>query len=331
MRYLMILAVCTLSFSTWAQAKPAMNYGFEELNSPAVPNEVKTNSQFIYRVDIPFFTATSKAAYDDLLALPNFPASAKKDIERCRLAGLEKCIIHFGSMRGSAFLDTSGDAVWTNCHIVHGWISYARQSVLMAGRQDVLNELRQSEIPLTLRNSAGELQDFGTARLEAFVAVGLRNQAELECSLANDAVKLKLSRRLAARGIPRAKKITPEENLYIAGFPRKTSSRAALGAKDSDGEAFYWTRGSHLPRGNAVKEFFGSEEPLGLLLGGPDAEVVLADGIEGMSGGPVMNERGEVVGLYKGYLPIQGGDKETPLASIIFAGLRFVEIFSEGF
>jgi hypothetical protein len=204
-----------LFLTALAWAGPSLELGFHERSSPLVPAAVRAQSRFIYRLDIPFFTTAKSAAYEDLLGLPSFPAEAKEDIEACRRAGLAECVIRFGAWRGSAFLDQSGSAVWTNCHMVHGWISYERQALLLAGtrEKDIVKALMGKDAPISLRNAQGLAQDFGSARLQAFVAVNLRKPYGLECSLADDAVKLALSRPLAARGISRAQKIEDGEML----------------------------------------------------------------------------------------------------------------------
>lgn len=331
MRTAILLLAAFALLPAFAEGKAAMRYGFAERDSPEVPAAVKARSRFIYRLDLPFFTTTKKASYEDLLALPSFPTEAKEDIETCRAAGLENCVIRFGAWRGSAFLDESGDAIWTNCHMVHGWIAYERQGLFLEGETDILKALMKRDIPLSLTDAEGRIQEIGSARLKAFVASGLKNQAQLECSLGNDAVKLQLGRALAERGIPRVRKIEAGEMLYVGGFPRETKSRASRGRADSNGESFYWTLGAHLPKGAASEEYFGDPERYSLALGNPYAEALLADGIEGMSGGPVLNERGEVTGIYKGYLPLDKENKDIPLVSVLFSNLRFVEIFSEGF
>ena len=65
---------------------------------------------------------------------------------------------------------------------------------------------------------------------------------------------------------------------------------------------------------------------------GPYGEALLSDSIEGMSGGPVLNREGELVGIYKGLLPFSKEVRDMPLASIFLSviELSFVENFCDG-
>lgn len=319
-----------------------LNLGFYAEHSAEIPAAVKNQKKFIYRFNIQYFTEVKAAHYSELIQNPRFSSQAKADLVECTSALLPSCVIPLGEIRGSAFLDESGKSIWTNCHLVNSWIEYKKQKLLLQGteRSDLLKNLLSSSIPFTLLNADGSIaltsSDTAPAVLEALAVVGRSNPELLSCSIQDDAVKIRLPVALAEKGIQRSKKyplFQTNQKVYIGGNPRATNSRAAIGKLDSDGNHFYWTTGSILLRGPEFKRYFDfhGRGTIGFDMNGPNAQAVLSDSIEGMSGGPALNESGELVGIYKGFLPLTEAQRDIPFLSLILdnSELRFIEILSE--
>jgi V8-like Glu-specific endopeptidase len=63
----------------------------------------------------------------------------------------------------------------------------------------------------------------------------------------------------------------------------------------------------------------------------PYVSAFFADSVEGFSGSPVLNEQGEVVGIYNSFVNIEEDKDSPPLISLFIetSGMRFVENLSK--
>lgn len=315
--------------------------GFLPLLSTEVPEAVRNQSKYIYKLTMPYYAEVESGHYQELLA-SKISDAAKNAVSRCSEKGSKSCWIPFSHIRGTAFLEGEGKSLWTNCHIVHSWIRYQVQELSFAGVQDqaLLQKLFASNVPAVIEDLQGnQIDASGDLRPLLLAAAVMKGRSEpkgLECSLMDDAVKLRLQRPLAANGLIRRSGLpSPSEGqaLFIGGFPRPTESRAARGGIDSDGNSFYFAKGPFLSKGGeAYQELFRTRDSLGLALNGPYSQVLLSDSAEGMSGGPVLDEHGNLLGIYKGFLPLDSKARDLPLVSLYLelGALRYVEIFTEG-
>lgn len=317
------------SNAAWAYQ---MELGFYPAGSAVISPTNLANESSLLRLEIPYFAEVLGKHYQTLLDNPKLNEKAKTDIRRCQENGAAACWIHFGQERGTAFLIGDGSEIWTNCHLVASWIEYRKQDLQFSGTklEDLWKALRSSSIPFQLTDSQGNLRKSSedSAHFVAGVFKGMNDPASLHCSTIDDAVKIRFDRSLG-NGLKFSKeKIRAGEILSIGGYPRPTESRGE--GKESDGKSFFWGKGSFLPRAE-YDNYFGKGHNLGIVLNDSYTAVFLADSSQGMSGTAVLNTKGEVVGIYKGFMPFDREKKDVPRASLFLSldALRFIEIYSE--
>lgn len=340
-----MLLFAALNFAPLTQAEESipqdLNLGFYSSQALEIPDAVKAQEKFIYRITVPYFSTLAKKHYEQVKANPKLSAAALADIIACQKANLDSCVIHLGEIQGSAFLDESGSSIWTNCHIVHAWIEYQKQNLILSGIPDssLLREVFASSVPMQLKDSNGREifagERSGKANIQSMMVLSRLAPRELECSVMDDVVKIRLPSPLAAAGIKRSKDrpaLLANQKTFIGGHPRPTDTRLALGKLDSDGKSFYWATGPHLAKGADSQKYFLGRKDYSFTLSNSFLQILLSDSAEGMSGGPALNEKGELVGIYKGLIPLDSEKKDLPLASLFYdiGGMRFVEIFAEG-
>jgi hypothetical protein len=322
-----------LGFLSFSSSALALDFspGFYSLESTEIPPSVRARATSIFRLEIPYFTEVRREAYAVLLDTPAIPEAGRADLRYCQEKNSSICWIHFAEERGTAFLDENGQAAWTNCHLVSTWIQYRKHRLLLDGvaEAQLWEALRASPLPLQLRDAQGRVRVRADEKtfLSAAVIQGLKSGGDLRCSLQDDAVRIRLPKVLGP-GLPRAKDDpTHGAPLFLGGFPRPTESRAA--GFNADGESFAWVKGPSLAR-EQYNAYFGTGHRYGFVFSNPSVQAVLSDGAQGMSGGPILNEEGAVVGIYKGFLDRKDGG-DLPLVSLYLSvrGLRFVEIYSE--
>ncbi len=329
--HLLLLGFALFALVPTARAAQ-MELGFYSLGSAAIAPANLAKESSLLRLEIPYFAEVAAKHYQPLLDNPKLSETAKEDIRRCQSQGAQSCWIHFGQERGTLFLIGDGSEAWTNCHLVASWIEYRKQELIFSGTklEDLWQALRSSSIPFQLTDAWGNLRKSKTedAHFIGGVFKGMKDPASIHCSPIDDAVKIRFARSLG-KGLAFSKeKLRDGEVLSIGGYPRPTDSRG-LG-KESDGKSFYWSKGGFLDR-NKYEEYFGKDHGLGFVLNDSYTSVLLADSTQGMSGTAVLNEKGEVVGIYKGFLPVDREKKDVPRGSLFLSvnGLRFVEIYSE--
>lgn len=320
------------SLSAQAALAYEMELGFYPAESSVISPNNLANESSLLRLEIPYFAEVHSKHYQTLLDNPKLNEKAKTDIRRCQENTSASCWIHFGQERGTAFLIGDGSEIWTNCHLVASWIEYRKQELLLSGvkLEDLWSALRSSSIPFQLSDLHGNLRKTSEekAHFVAGVFKGMNDPATIYCSTMDDAVKIRFDRSLG-KGLKFSKeKIREGETLSIGGYPRATDSRGV--GKESDGKSFYWTKGAFLPKAQ-YDNYFGKGHNLGIVLNDSYTTVFLADSSQGMSGTAVLNTNGEVVGIYKGFIPLDREKKDVPRASLFLSldALRFIEIYSE--
>jgi hypothetical protein len=120
-----------------------------------------------------------------------------------------------------------------------------------------------------------------------------------------DLVTLKMNRSLGPGFNISASPPIPGEDLWQFGFPRKTSSWKFFGGLDSDGNSFYCSKGKSLDFSESI-----AIDSLNLknLANGEDEMIqieknvifISASGEKGMSGGPILNAKGELIAVHSG-------------------------------
>lgn len=312
-------------FVTLAQGQ--MNLGFYELESPSIPKNIQESSVKIFKITVPYYSYVNDSKYDVVLNSQKAKPELKRLVQKCKEAKKLTCIVPLGTISGTAFLDESPDHIWTNCHIVREWMKHAAQDQNFVDSKQMYAYFLATPVPLVLNSVEGQTVYSQTEKafVKAFIPEGTA------CSFQDDLVKIKLSKPLAAEGLMWGKPLTTTKNVFLGGFPMATETRESVGKQDSDGQQFYWTFGDTIDFKNANDQKYLAQKPnIEFATSGTYLHGLLADGVEGMSGSPVLNEKAEVIGIYKGFIPWSMETKDTPFVSLFIdrSGMRFVEIFS---
>ncbi len=245
----------------------------------------------------------------------------QKQIEYCRREKRSKnCALYLGFERGTAFLaGGDGSYLLTNAHIVNGFLKFKS----MVDQKPILELLKEPQfIPIFLFDSNGKLVFDPLQTPPGLIKYGKPSvQALLNGSgwygEDSDYVVIQLPAPLG-RPLKVAKMIKPGERLYRPGFAACTGCPAQPNRTDpalnsdrtphanSNGRDLYWTAG----RSYSVAEaevflqappgYFNNSHLQNRVFFEADAQV-------GMSGGPILNQLSEVVGVHAGARPIVTG------------------------
>ncbi len=319
-------------FFVYSAAAVQMNLGFYPQSSGEIPTAVQSVGSKIFQIQMPYYLSLSEKEYDAMLAAEKMPQETMLAVADCKHQKRKTCVVPFLQINGTAFLGQSPDQIWTNCHIISEWMKYAGQLQTFEKSEQVRAFFSQQSLPLTLKTRDGQtiFAAQEKAHLKAFAAQAHFPIVESTCNSGDDMVKIQLSRPLAESGL-NWRNGNYEGQIFMGGFPRATSSREPMGLLDSDGKSFYWTTGvALLKTGAEAVEYLSQKENLEIALAGPFLETHFAEGVEGMSGSPVLTEDGEVIGIYKGYLPLTAEQRDIPFVSLYFTtvGMRYVELLS---
>ena len=323
-------------FSTFAQAlPPSINLGFYPENSSIVPQSVLSARAKIFQIQMPYYYKIKNEDFQAYLDLPNLTEKSRDHLNDCARQNEVTCTVEMFTINGTAFLDSDPSAIWTNCHIVSNWMGHQITPAVFSKTSELFSAVRATRLPLTLIDYEGNIAVDGRAEDEfAFVDAFSRMRAETQwsnrCNGMDDMVKIKLNRNLSETGLERTRqKPLNGELVYIGGIP-KPSQREVEGVDmSSDGVNFYWAYGEFFDK---ESEDFQQYFPQMSFAFSGYKQAFFADGAQGMSGSPVLNASGQVVGIYQAYVPSDAEDEESlPLVSMYtdVAGMRFVEILSE--
>ena len=208
-----------------------------------------------------------------------------------------------GVSYGTGFITGDGREMRTALHVVRDFALDARTRGL-SGR-----------LPVYILNSHGQIM-YGPNNTNAQVAATF--DGALDTSVYEgpdrgrfnlDQVLIRLDRRISDP-IPLSRAPLAEgDPVYISGVPRKTEDRAMFNALDSNGRSVLISRGTALGVRTLAERlrrsgFSADEATAAQLL--QEGIAVTADGAPRQSGGPILNARGEVVGIYTSGLPQSG-------------------------
>jgi hypothetical protein len=310
--------------------------GFYTENSDAIPDAVREARHKIFKIEVPYYYEAPSKDYEALLKFPNLYPESKETIKLCQFAQKENCLILFGKVSGTAFLDEDPRLIWTNCHIVREWMRFTTMGKVFSSTSHVREFYKTVNVPLLLMSKSDGATIYSgqdeTAELKVYSVSRSYEDVDGYCDQRDDLVKIELARPLSEKGLIWNKQgPVNNEVLFMGGFPMQTHSRAANNVLDSDGENFYWTSGAFLQKmGSEFVQFIETHPELSLVNSGPYAQLHFGDGVEGMSGSPVLSAQGEVYGTYHGYVPLSDEQKDIPLVSLFVdvGGMRFLEILS---
>lgn len=319
-------------FFVYSAAAANMNWGFYPHNAPEVPTAVQAVQSKIFRITIPYYITLSEKEYDVILNAPGMSVETKLATQSCKDEEVPSCIVPLTMIVGTAFLDKSPDHIWTNCHIVNAWMEFVGRNETFSKSSQVRTFFSAKDIPIRLSSTNGDevYSESEVSTLKTFATRPNFPVVDSGCNSQDDLVKIKLSRKLAESGLPWRQGLY-EGPIYMGGFPRPTESRKAMGKMDADGKNFFWTFGDAIEKtGSEAQSYLQQKPNLEISLAGPYLNINFADGVEGMSGSPVLTSEGEVVGIYRGFLPLTAERRDIPFISLYLStlGMRFVEILS---
>lgn len=328
------LVTTNVAWSEDGSTKPPFvtELGFKRLTDPSTPSILKKAAQSVYEIrslsgdsadDLRQFDLTDpkyadiETKIDGIRELDDKEKLIiKKQIQVCRRNGSEKeCLVFFSIEKGTAFL--AGDdssMLWTNAHLVTRFLklraTFAKKTVPEQIKEDprvgvfVFDQNGKLVFDpydniANIANYSGEISIFAKLRGDWYAED-------------TDFVGIKLDRPI---GVPLkiGPKPKPDQNLYRPGFaactgcaenpnttdPLENISRG-LG-KDSDGQGLYWTAGKAVKIDHVIN--FLDSTIITALFKLDQMIFFNADSQVGFSGGPILNEAGEVVGVFAGSKP----------------------------
>lgn len=323
--------LCYLTVS----AKPGFTSITDSHFDPQIPTAVQNARHSIFKIVFPLYMTLKTPEAEGFLTATHLKDEGRRTIQECVSRKTALCVFPIVTIEGSAFRDRSHDSIWTNCHLIDGWIRFQKQAARWSG-SDLPSRLQSQALSAKVFDSTGTLLENNLALyVEAVHADSGMEPESGGCNMFDDAVRL--------RGFQTDRPVLPwapyrpagsfePESTYVGGFPRSTSSRQPLGASDSDGSQFYWTQGGLLSVQD-IEQILASEkkdpQSYAMIVRGAYTVILSNDGAEGMSGGPILNKDGEILGIFKGLLPGPAG-RAWPLATVGIStgGLRYLEIRS---
>lgn len=325
-----LLTVVTLNVASAEVLAPfSTELGFNRLSHPSTPSMLIDVTDSVFEVrsisedkvdDIQTWDLTDpkfsdvERKIDSIASLDDKERFIiKRQISNCRARGNEKqCSVLLGTEKGTAFLAGNSTLLWTNAHMVSRFIKL-RATLAQKSIGEILRSDGRVAIFLFDKNGSLVFDHFTDSSAvtiypePSFVAL-LRGDWYSEDS---DFVGIQLSQ---AIGTPFKIGMAPNEgeSLYRPGFaactgclknPNQTDpdlNRDRGDGRNSDGNGLYWTDG--LNQGMAsVNSFLGAD--LSGFFNMKQMIFFSADSQVGFSGGPILNNRGEVVGVFAGSKP----------------------------
>ncbi|MCB0355483.1 MAG: trypsin-like peptidase domain-containing protein [Bdellovibrionales bacterium] len=232
-------------------------------------------------------------------------------IQNCQIANspFNDCKIFVDYIRGTAFVTGDGTNLWTAFHnfklLLHNSNKLFRAKI---------------NLPFFLINVDGNViyeSYLEPVKIDKLNLKYLDFNDNSRCRKFNlDWINLKLARSVGQGLTINFNTPKETEKYYLAGFPRKTTDRNSYSAQDSNGKQFYITTGR--PR-TKVNHLVCSKEPTQYT---KDLFYLTADSAKGMSGGPILNSRGEVIGVYNSGFPYNNrADSYLTSIGVLFSNI----------
>lgn len=347
------LALCNLltlvtTHAVWAQnpaIKPPFTtqLGFKRLSDPATPDFLKKAARSVFEIRTLSAESPNDLTQLDLTdpKLKNVEAKIdanqdwddkekliiKKQIQACRRNGSEKeCVVFFTIEKSTGFLaGYDGSMLWTNAHVVERFLKLRATLAKRSVPQQLKAEPRVAIFLFDLNghlvfDSFDNVANVVVYTDEISRVAQARGDWYAEDS---DFVGIKLDHPI---GLPLkiGAKATFGQNLYRPGFPGCTGCASNPNqvnpmlnqprgqGKDSSGQGPYWTSGE-TPSNERLMSFIGIPGIENYFK--MDQMVFFsADSQVGFSGGPILNESGEAVGVFSGSLPRKYGNEMVVLS-----------------
>jgi hypothetical protein len=311
--------------------------GFKRLSDLSTPENIKKASESVFEVRVPEARDLSDVTVVDLTdprmvdfesKIAGITPSDKIDekekivilsqIKNCRKSPeqTKNCALMFSIQKATAFLagDSEGTTLWTNAHVVNGFLNIqalARGKSILDIVKDKPRMLvfvfnQQGELVFDPFKDTAQLQDTD----EPSYASLIRGKWFAEDS---DFVSMKLSRKIG-QSLKIGVRAKSGDRLYHPGYaactgcarnpnvtdPLDNNSRGP--GQDSNGIGLYWTAGEQQDL-KTVTAYL--EVPSGMWDMYKKDQMIFfsADAQVGMSGGPILNADGQVIGVFAGSKP----------------------------
>jgi len=248
----------------------------------------------------------------------------------CQRTNLRYCPIFDAVGKGTAFLVENDRQIFSVLHNFNDFFGVQIQKQDLIDRNEIRKVIRNIPIPMLMTRNDESLA-FTSKDNTALMDLFNPDTRLFDVKFGNNAFMFKLSDLVSlnvASAMPdRPLKIAtrlPEvgDVVYGLGYPRKTKDRhSTFGTEDSDGKQIWVSKGHVISTAEWARRIDPDMPPLVKLA--YDAYMIMTDfDVEhGDSGGPILNEQGEVVGVIQAMYP----DLTTP-HQILSGGLK---IFSE--
>ena len=307
--------------------------GFNHKNSATIPQIVQSRIPSIFRLEMPAYLTLETVQAEEFLKAENMNDEGIQAIQQCLKTNLKSCTFPITNMQATGFLNSEGTGLWTNCHLIDGWIRYLKQQMIW-GRdsQKLINSIKKKPVPIKVFSESGvQLNNQKDSFLVSLVNVIDGVDAEASgCNFRDDAVLFNVSRKLGP-GIPWQKtdmnQVMPNEvrRSFIGGYPlpagRLKNIIKNLSQKQPV-QTYFWTTGKIETQPQFLDRLLSlNKNPDNYLFASSGAYTLLMtnDSSEGMSGSPILNSSGEVMGIFKGVLPRnseKNSENDFPLVSI---------------
>ncbi len=315
MKQLIILAL-TLVTAQSAYAQSGWT-GFKRSNEPDIPKPIQKASESVFRIFFPgapfeIVDLSDPAKLDSVIEQYNNKNWEMLQLGYCRVQGIAKCPVSAAKKLGggSAYIVRDKKTVATNLHNLQPWISMVAANNGWK-TEDFKEKLGEIVVPVLLIDqneqpvfTASEALTTG----EAYRIKVINDDPRLYAPSVNprqfgfalsDYVELEFKNDFKVPSLPMATS-SVADLYFVIGFPGPTNIFAKQGLVDADGIHQMVSTGSR-------SEIELPSNPGSMLAQIKYFTRITAPTFVGNSGGPVLNARGEVVGI------LSSGDLERQI------------------
>jgi len=326
-KFVALLTLWTLLF---AYQPVNAELGFYPKSSPNIPFAVNNASKGVYEIFSPKLTEKIDinshggfAAYKQFLSEPKKSPTGSgmvkkntavlmiqlRQIQNCEKRNQNICEIWSAIRSSSGFVTGDGSELWTAYHCIQSAIEpmLSLFDETWNGRnKEALQHLKRTKLPILIFDWQQRLVfDFNdTALIDEVQEQVIRESSMSDATPRSaDMVKIKLFKPLDYPLVISQKSVALGEPIYAAGFSAKTTHRSAGGFPDSSGSGLHFTYGKTISARQALwyqsTSFIQKVRSVVTIPSIKYSGLVFAntDGYPGMSGGPFLNQNGEVVGM----------------------------------